>query len=52
VVVIYAKGRDGNPLWDYALRRGWEEELKVITDLDELGRLVRAGKVEVVLSPD
>jgi hypothetical protein len=23
--------------------------LKVITDLDELGRLVRAGKVEVVL---
>ena len=31
------------------MRRGWEEELKVITDLDELNRLVRAGKVEVVL---
>jgi hypothetical protein len=31
------------------MRRGWEEDLKVITDLDELNRLVRAGKVEVVL---
>jgi DNA invertase Pin-like site-specific DNA recombinase len=47
--VIFARGPAGNSLWDYAVRRGWEEELKVITDLDELNRLVRAGKVEVVL---
>jgi DNA invertase Pin-like site-specific DNA recombinase len=50
VVVIYAKGPDGNSLWDYAVRRGWEENVHVVTDLDELTRLVWAGKVEVVLA--
>jgi DNA invertase Pin-like site-specific DNA recombinase len=50
VVVIYAKGPDGNPLWDYAVRRGWEENVHVVTGLDALIRLVRAGKVEIVLA--
>jgi DNA invertase Pin-like site-specific DNA recombinase len=50
VVVIYAKGPDGNPLWDYAVRRGWEENVRVVTGLDALIRLVRAGRVEVVLA--
>jgi hypothetical protein len=39
VVVIYAKGPEGNPLWDYAVRRGWEENIHVVTDPDELIRL-------------
>jgi DNA invertase Pin-like site-specific DNA recombinase len=50
VVLIFAKGPDGNPLWDYAVRRGWEENVHVVTDLDELTRLVWAGKVEIVLA--
>jgi hypothetical protein len=28
----------------------WEENVRVVTDLDELTHLVRAGKVEVVLA--
>jgi DNA invertase Pin-like site-specific DNA recombinase len=50
VVVIFARGPDGNPLWDYAVRRGWEENVHVVTDLDALIRLVWAGKVEIVLA--
>jgi DNA invertase Pin-like site-specific DNA recombinase len=49
VVVIYARRTDGNSLWDYAVRRGWEENVHVVTDLDALIRLVWAGKVEIVL---
>jgi hypothetical protein len=30
--------------------RGWEENVRVVTDLDDLTHLVRAGKVEVVLA--
>jgi DNA invertase Pin-like site-specific DNA recombinase len=48
VVIIYAQGPDSNSLWGYCVRRGWED-LRVITDLDELTRLVRLGRVEVVL---
>ena len=32
------------------MRRGWEENVHVVTDLDALIRLVWAGKVEIVLS--
>jgi hypothetical protein len=50
VVVIYAKGPDSNPVWDYAVRKRWEENVHVVTDLDALIRLVWAGKVEIVLA--
>ena len=44
------RAADSNPLWDYAVQRGWEENVHVIPDLDELIRLVWAGKVEIVLA--
>jgi hypothetical protein len=50
VVVIYAKGPDGNPLWDYAVRRGWDDDVRVVSEPVELMRLVRAGRVGVVLA--
>jgi hypothetical protein len=49
-VVICAKRTDGNSLWDYAVRRGCEEKVHSVTDLDALIRLVWAGKVEIVLA--
>ena len=50
MVVIYAKGPDGNPLWDYAVRRGWDDDVRVVSDADVLMRLVRADRVGVVLA--
>lgn len=50
VVVVFAKGPDSNALWDYAVRRGWEDAVHVVSGLDELLRLTRGGKVEVVLA--
>jgi DNA invertase Pin-like site-specific DNA recombinase len=49
VVLIYARGRFGNSLWDFCRRRGWDDEAQVVRDLDVLMRLVRAGKVEILL---
>jgi DNA invertase Pin-like site-specific DNA recombinase len=49
VVLIYARGCSGNSLWDFCRRRGWDNEAQVVTGLDVLMRLVRAGKVEVLL---
>jgi hypothetical protein len=49
VVLIYATGRSGNSLWDFCRRRGWDNDAQVVHDLDVLMRLVRAGKVEVLL---
>jgi DNA invertase Pin-like site-specific DNA recombinase len=47
VVIIYAQAPSGNSLWKYAVRRGWEPQ--VVSNPDVLARLVRAGKVEIVL---
>ena len=49
MVVIYARGPADNSLWEYAVRRGWED-VQVASDADELIRAVRAGKVEIVLA--
>jgi DNA invertase Pin-like site-specific DNA recombinase len=49
VVLIYARGRSGNSLWDFCRRRGWDNDVQVVRDLDVLTRLVRAGKVEILL---
>jgi DNA invertase Pin-like site-specific DNA recombinase len=49
VVVIYARGGPaGNSLCEYALKRGWDD-IEVVSDAEVLTRLVRLGKVEVVL---
>jgi hypothetical protein len=48
VVVIYARVPSGNSLWEYAVRRGWET-VQVVSDADVLMRMVRLGKVSVVL---
>jgi DNA invertase Pin-like site-specific DNA recombinase len=37
-------------LWAYADNRGWDD-VRVVSDLDALMRLVRLGKVQVVLCP-
>jgi DNA invertase Pin-like site-specific DNA recombinase len=50
VVVIYAPlSSDGAPLWAYCTQRGWDD-VRVIKDAGELTRLVRLGRVEVVLA--
>jgi DNA invertase Pin-like site-specific DNA recombinase len=49
VVVIFARGPSSNSLRDFAVRRGWQDELEVVTDVDALLRLVRLGRVGVVL---
>ena len=40
---------DGNSLWDYAVRRGWEDDTQIVNDADVLMRLVRSDRVGVVL---
>ena len=49
VVVVYARVPADNSLREYCVRRGWEENVHVVTDLEELIRSVRAAKVEIVL---
>jgi DNA invertase Pin-like site-specific DNA recombinase len=50
VVVIYAPlSRDGAPLWAYCTQRRWDD-VRVLKDAGELTRLVRLGRVEVVLA--
>jgi DNA invertase Pin-like site-specific DNA recombinase len=49
VVVIYAKGPNGNSLLGYTVARDWED-IQVVTDADMLMKLVRVGKVEIVLA--
>ena len=47
MVLLFARDPADNSLWDYAMRRGWEENVRVVTDPDGLPPLVRAAKVEV-----
>ena len=50
MVIIYAPlSSDGAPLWAYAAQRGWDD-VRVLKDAGELTRLVRLGRVEVVLA--
>ena len=50
MVVIYAPlSSDGAPLWAYAAQRGWDD-VRVLKDAGELTRLVRLGRLEVVLA--
>jgi putative DNA-invertase from lambdoid prophage Rac len=49
VIVIFRPA--DNSLWDYCVRRGWQdEEIRVVTDLDALLRGVRDDRVEMVLA--
>jgi rRNA-processing protein FCF1 len=48
VVVIYARVKSDTSLWEYCVRRGWDN-LRVVSDARELMKAVRAGKVEIVL---
>jgi DNA invertase Pin-like site-specific DNA recombinase len=49
VVVIFARGPTGNTLWDFVRRKGWGEDVQVVSDADVLMRLVRLGRVGVIL---
>jgi DNA invertase Pin-like site-specific DNA recombinase len=49
VVVIYARGSESNALWEYALRRRWEDEVEAVSDANALLKLVRLGRVGVAL---
>jgi DNA invertase Pin-like site-specific DNA recombinase len=49
VVVIFARGSAGNTLWDFCRRKGWDEDVQVVSDADVLMRLVRSDRVGVVL---
>ena len=48
VVIVYAPGTESNALADYATRRGWED-IHIASDLAMVSRLVRAGRVQVLL---
>ena len=48
MVVIFARVKSDTSLWEYCVRRGWED-VRVVSDARELMRAVRAGKVEIVL---
>ena len=45
----FARGLDSNRLRDYAAQKGWED-IAAISDAGALIRMVRAGKVEIVLA--
>jgi hypothetical protein len=47
---FFARDPADNSLWDYAVREVGKRMSSVVTDLDELTPLVRAGKVEAVLA--
>jgi DNA invertase Pin-like site-specific DNA recombinase len=50
VIILYAPlSSDGAPLWAYCTQRGWDD-VRVLKDAGELTRLVRLGRVEVVLA--
>jgi putative DNA-invertase from lambdoid prophage Rac len=50
VIILYAPlPSDGAPLWAYCTQRGWDD-VRVLKDAGELTRLVRLGRVEVVLA--
>ena len=50
--VVFAKGKAANTLWEYARMRGWDEhdDIAAMGQLKELMRVVRAGKVAIVLA--
>jgi hypothetical protein len=52
VVVVFAKGKAANTLWEFARLRGWDEhdDVTAIGQLEELMRLAGTGKVSIVLA--
>ena len=48
--MLYAPRAD-NSLWEYCVRRGWQDEdVRVFGDAGGILRAVRAGKVEIILA--
>jgi DNA invertase Pin-like site-specific DNA recombinase len=52
MVVIFAKGKAANSLWEFARMRGWDEhdDVTATGQLEELMRLAGTGKVSIVLA--
>ena len=52
MIVIFAKGKSANSLWEYARMRAWDEhdDVKATSQLEELMRLAGTGKVSIVLA--
>jgi putative DNA-invertase from lambdoid prophage Rac len=51
MVVVFAKGKAANTLWEYARMRGWDEydDITATSQIEELLRLAGMGKVTIVL---
>jgi DNA invertase Pin-like site-specific DNA recombinase len=52
MVVVFAKGKAANTLWEFARLRGWDEhdDVTATGQLEELMRLAGTGKVSIVLA--
>jgi DNA invertase Pin-like site-specific DNA recombinase len=52
MVVVFAKGKAANTLWEFARLRGWDEhdDVTATAQLEELMRLAGTGKVSIVLA--
>ena len=52
MVVVFAKGKAANTLWEFARARGWDEhdDVTATGQLEELMRLAGTGKVSIVLA--
>jgi len=52
MIVVFARGKDANALWEYARMRGWDEhdDITATGQLEELMRLAGKGKVSIVLA--
>jgi DNA invertase Pin-like site-specific DNA recombinase len=51
VIVIFARGKDANALWEYARMRRWDEHdnIAAMGQLEELISVVHSGKVAIVM---
>ena len=52
MVVVFAKGKAANTLWEFARARGWDEhdDVTATDQREELMRLAGTGKVSIVLA--
>jgi DNA invertase Pin-like site-specific DNA recombinase len=51
MIVVFARGKDANALWEYARMREWDEhdDITATSQIEELLRLAGMGKVSIVL---
>ena len=52
MIVVFARGKDANALWEYARMRGWDEhdDITATSQIEKLLRLAGMGKVSIVLA--